>query len=39
VILILDSGAYRTGALHTGFLEEAFVQEDAYTPKRRPVES
>jgi hypothetical protein len=39
VILILDSGVHRTGELHTGFLEEAFVGEDTYTPKRGPVES
>ena len=41
-LLILDSEAYRSGRLHTGFLDELFAQEiawDTYAPKRSAAES
>jgi acetyl-CoA carboxylase, biotin carboxylase subunit len=41
-LLILDSEAYKSGRLHTGFLDELFSQEvawDTYAPKRFTAES
>jgi len=41
-LLILDSEAYQSGRLHTGFLDELFAQEvawDTYAPKRFAAES
>jgi len=41
-LLILDSEAYKSGQLHTGFLDELFAQEvawDTYSPKRFATES